>query len=401
MKSRFIIDDRDLCYLDGNSLGRLPRAAAERVSKLVHEGWGRDLIRGWNADWIHLPQRIGGKLATILGCQPEEVILADSTSVNLFKLATSALNASSNRNNIVTDATNFPSDLHILESAARAAYANFEIRVVGQSSDILFPEKSVLDAIDEGTALVCLTHAAFRSAALADMKKITAASHENGALVLWDLSHSVGAVPIDLHGCNADLAVGCTYKYLCGGPGAPAFLYVRHDLQRSLDNPIHGWFSHRKPFDFGMHYQPAESIEKFLSGTPPVISLAAIEAGVDLVLEAGMDSLRERSIELTSLLVDLYDRQLAELGYQLRSPREASQRGSHISLGHPQAHKITANLIDRHRVIPDFRTPDNIRLGIAPLYTTEDEIRHAVDALDQSVRSEEYLHIELSDAPVT
>lgn len=391
LNSRFVIAEPELCYMDGNSLGRLPKASVERLLQVIHEGWGKDLIRGWNKDWINLPQRIGAKIAQLIGCDTDEVIVADSTSINLFKLATAGLRvAQGNQDQIISDATNFPSDLYILNSAAEAAGSHFKVDVVGESASITFPTQAILSAINDRTALVSHSHVAFRSAALADMRKITKSAHAVGALTLWDLSHSVGCLPINLHADQVDMAVGCTYKYLCGGPGAPAFLFVRRDLQAKLRNPIQGWFSHDQPFDFGTAYTPAQDVSRFLCGTPPILSLAAIEAGVDAVLEVGTDRLRERSIQLTSLLIRLFDEQLAKLGYELRSPREPHMRGSHVALGHAHARQITENLIRRHQVIPDFRTPDNIRLGIAPLYTTDREIHKTVAALRISVESGEY-----------
>lgn len=401
VKDDFYIHDPDLCYLDGNSLGRLPKAAEQRVQQVVREGWGTDLIGGWNKDWIHLPRRVGDKIAEVIGASAGEVIVADSTSINLFKLATAALKLQSERYKVLTDATNFPSDLYVLEAACGAAGYAQAVEAVGNPESIETPEDALLGEIDEQTALVCLSQVAFKSGAVWDLERITQAAHEAGAMVLWDLSHSVGAVPIDLKSCQADLAVGCTYKYLCGGPGAPAFLYVREDLQALLSNPIQGWFSHERPFVFSPEYEQADSIDGFAVGTPPILSMAAIEAGVDLVRAAGMESLREQSIALSSELLTLYDEKLSVLGYTLSSPRDAARRGSHVSIAHPEARRITANLIERHQVIPDFRAPDNIRLGIAPLYNDLSDIRRCVQALELSVRNREYETIEISSDPVT
>lgn len=398
---KFVIDDSELCYLDGNSLGRLPRAAAERVMEVVHEGWGKQLIGGWNADWISFPHRIGEKLARLMGCHSNEVIVADSTSVNLFKLATAALRYQKDRRTVLTDAANFPSDFYILDSAIRASGIPMQRQVVGTAEQVEIGTDAIVSQINSDTALVCLSLVAFKSGQLHDLEAITSAAHEAGALVLWDLSHGVGAVPFDLGAAGVDLAVGCTYKYLCGGPGAPAFLYCRSDLQPLLDNPIEGWFSHRSPFTFESEYSPASGAEKFLTGTPPILSLAAIEAGVDLVLEAGIDTLRARSVQLTERLVDQVMTELVPLGFQLRSPTDPNRRGSHVSLSHPEARRITENLIQRHRVVPDFRTPDNIRMGIAPLYTTEQEIDRAVSALKCTVRDREFEAVVLPNSQVT
>ncbi len=397
----FFIANPDVCYLDGNSLGRLPLAAQKRVDSLLVDGWGKQLIGGWNADWIHLPGRIGAKIAQVVGAESPEVIVADSTSVNLFKLATAALRLRPDRHSIVTSATNFPSDLYILESAVRACGGRLELHAVGSPNDVSISAEQLVGALNSDTALVCLSHVDFRSGYLHDMHSITQAAHAAGALVLWDLSHSVGAVPIALNDCDVDLAVGCTYKYLCGGPGAPAFLYVRESLQRKLENPIAGWFSHQRPFEFSTEYQPRDSIDRFLTGTPPVLSLAAIEAGVNLVSKVGLDRLRARSIQLTSRLIDLFDHQLLGLGFELRTPRDPARRGSHVSIAHPEARRITQCLIEHHQVIPDFRQPDSIRLGVAPLYTTDAEILRSIEALAKIVTDRQFEQIELADAPVT
>lgn len=400
-RSRFVIDDPELCYLDGNSLGRLPKAAVERVRAVVEEGWGRQLIGGWNADWIDLPQRVGAKIARIVACDAAEVIVADSTSVNLFKLATAALRHQHERPTVLTDAANFPSDFYILESAIKASGNSQRLRVVGSAEQTVISTEEIVSQIDSSTALVSLSHVAFKSGQLHDLAAITEAAHDAGALVLWDLSHSVGATPIELSSTEVDLAVGCTYKYLCGGPGAPAFLYCRRDLQRLLENPIAGWFSHRAPFQFEPNFTAADGMERFLTGTPPVISLAAVEAGVDLVIEAGIENLRARSLHLTERLMQGLQSQMESLGIQLRSPTAPGQRGSHVSLGHAEARRVTENLIQRHRVVPDFRTPDNIRLGIAPLYTTEQEIDVALNAIAQSIREREFETIRMPESPVT
>jgi kynureninase len=398
---RFLIADANEIYLDGNSLGRLPLAAQRRLETLVRESWGTDLISGWNRDWIGLPRRIGDKIGALVGARDGECVVADSTSVNLFKLATAAVRLQSGRSKIITDATNFPSDLYILQSAASAAGGERVVEVVGRPDQTEVDTEALISRIDSQTALVSLSHVTFRSGSLYPMREINDAAHDVGALVLWDLSHSVGAVPIELNASGSDLAVGCTYKYLCGGPGAPAFLYVREDLQTSLTNPIAGWFSHQSPFTFDQAYSPSASIDRFLTGTPPVLSLAAIEAGIDLVQEVGMPKLRRRSVALTSRFIDHFDASMARLGFSLRTPRSADARGSHISLGHPEARRITQNLIERHKVIPDFRSPDNLRLGFAPLYTTEQEVDQAAAAIIRTVVEREFETVVIGDQPVT
>ncbi len=380
-RAEFVIDDPSLIYLDGNSLGRLPHRTRALIQDYVDHRWGQRLIRGWNEGWLELGERIGGKIARLIGAQSDEVVVAESTSTNLFKLATAALKARPGRRKIVTDDLNFPSDLYIFQGIVELLDAGHRLEIVRSPDGIHGPVEGLAAAIDEDTALVSLSHTVFKSAYTYDMAAITQMAHQAGALTLWDLSHAAGAVPVDLNGANADLAVGCSYKYLNGGPGAPAFLYVRRDLQASLRNPISGWYGQASPFDFGLAYQPADGLRRMLTGTPPVLSLAGIEPGVDLLLEAGMDRLRAKSLQQSEYLIMLHEAMLQPLGFRLNSPREAARRGSHISLGHPEGWRINRALIEQMQVLPDFRAPDNIRLGITPLYTTFDEIHQAVQRL--------------------
>jgi kynureninase len=387
-RSRFIVDDPNLIYLDGNSLGRLPRDTVARTRELVEQGWGARLIRGWNDGWIDINERVGDKITQLVGAYPGEVAIADSTSTNLYKLALAALHARPGRTKIVTDDLNFPSDVYIFQGIARAPFdsrtmfaaqgATCHIEVVKSPDGIHGPVEDLLEVIDKDTALVSLSHTVFKSAYTYDMTAITTHTHQVGALTLWDLSHSAGSVIVDLNGANADLAVGCTYKYLNGGPGAPAFLYVRRDLQEQLANPISGWFGQKDAFAFGLEYEPAPGIHRFLTGTPPVLSIAPIEIGVDILLEAGMDRLREKSVRQTEYLIGLWRELLAPLGFTMNSPADPAWRGSHVSLGHPDAWRIDQALIENLYVLPDFRKPDNLRLGITPLYTTFTEIHEAV-----------------------
>jgi kynureninase len=372
-----------LIYLDGNSLGRLPALSIERLKNAIEYEWGQRLIRGWNEGWIEAPNRIGDKLGLLLGAQPGEVIMADATSVNLFKLALAAVLAHPDRRKIVTDNLNFPSDLYILQSICRLTGARLE--VVSSADGIHGPVEALAAAVDDDTALVTLSHTVFKSGYTYDMAAVTAIAHQAGALTLWDLSHSAGSVAVALNAAEADLAVGCTYKYLNGGPGAPAFLYVRRDWQEKLENPISGWMGQRNQFDFGLDYDPAPGIQHFMTGTPPVISLAAAETGIELLLEVGMERVRAKSLRQTSYLIDLWETLLAPLGFRLNSPRDPDRRGSHISLGHDEGMRINLALINEMNVLPDFRRPDNIRLGIAPLYNTFSEIHTAVTRLQQVV----------------
>ncbi len=388
-RDRFVISDPDMIYLDGNSLGRLPKASTECINELVHQQWGDRLIRSWNEGWFDLPERIGGKIAQLIGAQPDEVIVADSTSVNLFKLMVAALHEKAGGTQVVTDEQNFPSDLYILQGI-QGLMANCELRIAKADNDVRDAESVIKSMLNPQTALLTLSHTLFKSGAVYNMAALTAAAHDVGALVLWDLSHSVGALPVDLNGCNVDLAVGCSYKYLNGGPGAPAFLYVRRDLQEKLFNPIAGWMGQRNLFDLALQYSPTSGLRHFLSGTAPVLSLAAIEPGVDLLLEAGMERLRAKSIAQTEYLISLWEAILQPLGFTLNSPRDVSLRGSHVSLGHEEGLRIDLALIHDMKVLPDFRRPDNIRIGIAPIYTTFVDTHTAVMRMKQVVEEKIY-----------
>lgn len=379
-RDEFVIDDAGTIYMDGNSLGRLPKRTIARVREIVENEWGKRLVRGWGEGWMDAPTRIGAKIAQLIGASSDEVLVADSTSVNFFKLVNAALDAREGKNQIVTETVNFPTDAYILQGIARTRGKN--IRYIAPQNNVAISTDAIAHAIDNrNCALVTLTHTAFKSGAVHDMRTITQAAHDAGALVLWDLSHSAGSIPVHLNDCNADLAVGCTYKYLNGGPGAPAFLYVRRDLQEQLSNPIQGWFGQKNQFAMDFEYAPAQGIARFNVGTPPILSLLAVEAGVDLLLEARMDNLRAKSIQQTEFLIELWEAWLKPFGVTLNSPRDANIRGSHVSLGHPDGLRIDRALIEEMKVIPDFRPPDNIRFGIAPIYTRFEDVYCAMERL--------------------
>lgn len=384
-RNEFVVEDPTLIYLDGNSLGRLPKRSIARLQEVIEREWGQRLIRGWGEGWFTASQRLGAKIAQLLGARADEVIVADSTSVNFFKVVMAALAARPNRQHVVTDEFNFPSDLYLLQGALKLSGPNYQLQIIRSADGMTIPTDAITKAITPDTALVTLTHTAFKSGYVYDMRAITAAAHRAGALVAWDLSHSVGALPIELNACDVDLAVGCTYKYLNGGPGAPACLYVRRDLQDQLLNPIWGWFGQQGQFDMKPDYAPGPGLQKFLVGTPPMLSLAAIEPAVDLLLEAGIERLRAKSIQQTEYLIALWEAWLQPLDVTLNSPRDPAQRGSHVSLGHPEGLRIDRALIEEMNVIPDFRYPDNIRLGIAPLYTSFVDIYEGMSRLRQVI----------------
>jgi kynureninase len=400
-RAEFINDDPGLIYLDGNSLGRLPKRSAQRLRDVVEHEWGSRLIRGWNEGWFTLPQRVGGKIAQLLGAQADEVIAADSTSVNFFKLVVAALRERSTRSRIVTDDLNFPSDVYILQGAIDLLGNRHHLQIVHSADGLTIATDQLRDAIDDDTALVTLTHTAFKSGYVYDMAAITEAAHRVGALMLWDVSHSIGALPLELNRCEVDLAVGCTYKYLNGGPGAPAFLYVRKELHDELLNPIWGWFGQQDQFDFKLQYQPAHSIVRWQAGTPNILALSAVEPALDLLLEAGIDRLRAKSIAQTEYLIGLWEELLQPIGVTMNSPRDYRQRGSHVSLGHVEALRIDRALIEDLKVIPDFRYPDNIRLGIAPLYTSFADIHAGVLRIRRTIIERLYEKYPIEKLDVT
>jgi kynureninase len=389
----FAHPDASLVYVDGNSLGRMPHASLALANDLVTRQWGDRLIRSWNEGWFDAPERVGAKIAGLLGAQPDEVIVADSTSVNFFKLLVAGLRYAqrdTRRTRILTDDLNFPSDIYVIEEAIDLLGRHHTLELLRAPDGVHGPVDALQQALRDDVALLTLSHTVFKSGYTYDMAAVTQMAHDAGALVLWDLSHSAGSVPIDLNAANADLAVGCTYKYLNGGPGAPAFLYIRRDLQEQLANPIAGWMSQSNLFDFGLAHKPVSTLRRFLSGTPPVLSLALIEVGVDLLLSAGMDALRAKSVQQTEYLVGLWEAMLQPLGYTLNSPRDPAWRGSHISLGHPEGLRIDLALIRDCNVLPDFRYPDNIRIGIAPLYNTFADVHTVAAALAEVVEQGVY-----------
>lgn len=372
MRAQFRIPANTI-YLDGNSLGAMPRTTPERVSKAVEEEWGEDLIRSWNKHgWIELPQRCGAKIADLIGAAANEVVVADSTSVNLFKLLAAALRMRPERKVILSDKGNFPTDLYVAQGLIDLLDKGHELRLVE-------PEE-VFETIDNSVALVMLTQTDYRSGRLHDMSQITAQAHAAGALMLWDLAHSAGAFPVDLRGANADFAVGCGYKYLNGGPGAPAFLFVAERLQDQVRPPLSGWMGHEAPFLFDREYRPADGISRNLCGTPAILSMTALDAGLDIMQKAGMTAIREKSVRMTELFIDLVETHCADCGFELYGPRDPEIRGSQVSFRHAHGYPIMAALIDRG-VIGDFRAPDILRFGFTPLYLRYGDIWDAVQIL--------------------
>jgi kynureninase len=400
-KNRFVIDNDQVIYLDGNSLGRLPKQTKERLNEVVEKQWGHNLINSWNENWIGLPNRIASKIAKLIGAGEDEVFVGDSTSLNLYKLVFSALNLDKSKTKIISDSLNFPTDLYIIQGLIDQQFKTHKLELV-ESSDGIQVSESMISRL---LALVSLSHVAFKSSFMYDMKWITELAHINKALIVWDLSHSVGAVPINLSESGVDMAVGCTYKYLNGGPGAPAFLYVRKALQEKLTNPIWAWFSHSEPFKFSNDYDASKKIEKFATGTPSVISLAAIEPGLDITLEAGMDKIRDKSISQSTFMIEMIHNLLSPLGFIIASPLESDNRGSHVSIQHPEAYRISQAMIapnnDSKFIIPDFRPPNNIRIGIAPLYNSFLDIYETIVRIQSIVAENQFKDYSLERKFVT
>jgi kynureninase len=372
LRDAFVLPD-GLVYLDGNSLGALPRETPARLQQVTARQWGQDLIRGWTEhDWIGAPQRVGDKIARVIGAAPGEVVVSDSTSVNLFKLLAAACRLRPDRPVILSEPGNFPNDLYVAQGLQGLSNGRVELRLA--SAD------QIESAIDERVAVVLLTHVHYKSAAVHDMARITARAHAQGALTLWDLSHSAGAVPVDLNAAQADFAAGCGYKYLNGGPGAPAYLFVAQRHQATTVSPITGWLGHARPFDFVDDYAPAPGIGRFLAGSYPILGIAALEVGVDLMLRADAQSRLDKSRALSELFVALVESRCAGLGLEVASPRDAAVRGSHVALRHAQAWAVMQALIAR-RVVGDFRAPDLMRFGFAPLYNRYADCWHAVEIL--------------------
>jgi len=380
LREAFVLPE-GVVYLDGNSLGALPRRTVERLHEVAEREWGRDLIRSWNENgWIDLPARVAGLLAPLVGASADEVAVADSTSVNVFKLLAGALRLRPGRRVIVSEEANFPTDLYVAQGLARLL-GDVELRLV--------PRDGLRAALGDDVAVLLLTHVDFRSGEIHDMAGLTRAAHDAGSLTLWDLAHSAGAVPVDLDASGADLAVGCGYKYLSGGPGAPAFAFVARRWHSAFESPLSGWMGHADPFAFGPRYQPAPGMARLLCGTPPILSLAALECGVETVARAGIARLRRKSVALTDLFVRLVEQECGGFGFTLASPREAERRGSQVSLRHPEGQAIVRALIARG-VVGDFRTPDILRFGFAPAYLRFTDAWDAVAALRGVMENHEW-----------
>ena len=369
-----------MIYLDGNSLGVMPKSAPERMAQVVKEEWGRDLITSWNRhDWIGLPRRLGAKIAGLIGAKPHEVVVADSTSINIFKCLSAALQLNPERNVILSEAGNFPTNVYMMQGLA----ANSGGRIVEKRVATDQIEASLTDDV----AVLLITQAHYKSGYLHDMQAITARAQAKGILVIWDLCHSAGALPIDLNACKADLAVGCGYKYLNGGPGAPAFIFVAERHQEKVLPVLSGWLGHASPFSFVDEYTPAPGIDRFKCSSPSILAMSALECGLDIAIEADMDQVRAKSVRLCELFIEQVEARVGEQGFALASPRDAAIRGSQVSFHHENGYPIMQALIE-NGVIGDFRDPDILRFGFTPLYVSHEDVWRAAEVLERIMTQE-------------
>lgn len=387
-RSKFVINNPNEIYLNGNSLGPLPIKTKEKLEDVINKEWGERLVRSWQEGWFELSEKVAGKIAKIIGAKEDEVVVSDSTSVNLYKLVYAALAHQKGRTKVVSDEFNFPSDLYVLQGIVDQHFSDHNLELIKSNDQVTIDIEDVEKSIDENTALVILSHVCFKSSFFYNIKEVTKLAHEKGALVLWDLSHSAGVVDFDLNEADVDLAIGCTYKYLNSGPGAPAYLFVKKELQEKLQMPIWGWFAHENPFEFSLEFTPVKGMKKFQVGTPPIISLSAIDASVDLILDAGIENIRRKSVLQTDYLIFLAQKILLPLGFKLFSPTDNKRRGSHVAFVKEDAYSIAQTIkynSNDTSVIFDFRKPGIIRLSVNPLYNTYEELWKTVNIIEHLV----------------
>tara|TARA_Y100000589_G_scaffold326576_1_gene366589 strand:+ start:410 stop:1657 length:1248 start_codon:yes stop_codon:yes gene_type:complete len=389
-RSAFLLPE-DIIYLDGNSLGPVTKNATKRIKEVTEQEWGVGLVRSWNeSGWVDLPKKVGAKIAPLLGVQARNVIMADSTSVNLFKVLSAVCSINPSRKRIITETKNFPTDNYIIEGVTRQLDKDFEIAYVDEPEDII-------SSIDESVAVVVLTHINYKNGKMLDIIKITRATHKAGALIIWDLAHSAGAVPLELDKWKVDFAVGCSYKYLNGGPGAPGYLYVADRHIGKFNQPLTGWFAHKSPFAFEPQYEPAEDITQYLCGTPPILSSIALDSALDVWADVDLQDVRRKSLELTDYFIELVEQWCSDPALQLITPRKHKLRGSQVSFTHPEGgYAIMAALIEQG-VIGDFRAPNILRFGFTPLYTSFSDVWLAVDKLKTILETRGWDHPKFHD----
>lgn len=402
-RDRFHHNENEI-YLDGNSLGKQPKQLKETLDQVLENQWAQQLISSWNAHWLALPKRISAKLAQLLNVSQEEVIVGESTSVNLYKVVLALAQSEKYPKRLITDSLNFPTDNYILEGISTTLSIEKPL-MVRYSSDLVADINALKEAIRHHPGIFCLSLVSYKSAYLYPIEELNAFAKANHSVIVWDLSHAVGAINLDLKKSNTLVAVGCTYKYLNGGPGAPAFLYVDESLIPELNTPIQGWFGHARPFEFSFDYSPSATLEKFSAGTPQILSLAAMEPGIDLCLEAGIANIRNKSVGLGKYLLNLIQDQLLDVGYTIESPLNSEARGSHITVSHNESWRICKCLHHpiqgRPRIVVDFRPNRFIRLGIAPLYTSYFDLWVTVQRLKEIISEKEYLSQDNNRPTVT
>lgn len=397
--------DSRLIYFDGNSLGMLPGQTARHMQDVIERQWGQRLIRAYNEGWWMKPSVLGSRLAPLIGARPDEVIVCDSVSVNMFKVLVAALRNSGDKMKVVSDELNFGTDLYIIQGVIDLLARGHRLELMKSHDGITVSDTELKSIIDDDTALVSLSHVSFRSSFMYDMAGVTELAHSKGAFMLWDLCHAVGAVPVHLNRSGADLAVGCTYKYLNGGPGSTSFLFVRKDLQEKLLSPVWGWWADADPFSFNNEFSPAGGMRKYLSGSVPILSSSTLESSLEIFEMAGMENIRRKSIEMSSFFLSLTSEYLRPAGFSPGSPSDPGKRGSHVSLKHPEAFRICKALIDDNEgewtIIPDYRAPDNIRIGFAPLYNSFTEIAILTAELVRIVNERVYEKYDKEKGEVT
>ncbi len=403
LRTHFVLNANEI-YMDGNSLGKLPKAAQKAVQNTVDKQWGKRLIRSWNEAWLELPSRLAEKYAKLLQVAKEEVIIGESTSVRLYQVLHALVQSDLFPKHLGTDNLNFPTDLYVMEGIAQD-FSIGEITQIDYNQEIVADLEILKTTIKEKPGIYCLSLVSYKSSYLYPMKVLNLWAEQHRSIIVWDLSHAVGAVTIDLKETAAKIAVGCSYKYMNGGPGAPAFLFVQKALQRKLSNPIQGWFGHQNPFAFESDYHPNQGIDRFASGTPPILSLQAMEAGVDIALNAGIKNIRKKSVLQSEFFLEGVRKKLLRLDYQLESPTDPTQRGSHVTLSHPDSWQICQALLQGTSkdsiVIPDFRPPGFIRFAMTPLYTRFIDLHKVINRLEAIVVSKEYQKFDTNKPKVT
>ena len=402
-KSRFVNNENEI-YLDGNSLGKLPVVTENDLITAVKNEWGQNLISSWNDNWLKMSEKINFKMSKLINSDNDEVLVGESTSVNLYKILYCLLDSNQYKKNLVTDCLNFPSDNYIVEGL-KDYIEKKEITILNYNNNLSCNIDLLKKSIQENPGIYCLSLVTYKSSFLYPIKELNEFAENNKSIIVWDCSHAIGVVDIDVKDSKTKAAIGCTYKFLNSGPGSPSFLYVSKDILNHLQNPIKGWFGHSKPFDFENKYKPSDNINKFNAGTPSVLSLIPVNTGLDLVLEAGITNIRNKSIELGEYLIKIINIELNKFDVKITSPIESKSRGSHITIQHNEAWKICKLLIkgdkNRKRIIPDFRPKNNIRLGFSPLYVSFIDLYETVIAIKDILGNKEYLKIDDSKPEVT